>query len=55
MNPSETVIVMASGLSGVAMFCSGLLTGRGLMGVAGLGIYLAVWAYSLYRVSTDYA
>lgn len=50
MNWAEAVIVIAIALAGVLMFCSGYLNVHDLLAVSGIVIYLATWAYALYRV-----
>jgi hypothetical protein len=53
MTWAETVTVMAIGLAGLVIFCSGVLAERAPEGIAGVGLYVTAWAYSLYRVAHD--
>jgi hypothetical protein len=53
MYRAEAAVVMALGLCGLALFCSGVMQQQPLPGLGGLALYLAVWAYSLHRIATD--
>jgi hypothetical protein len=53
MYPAEMIIVMAIALSGLAILFSGLMTQYTPQGIAGIALYGAAWAYSLYRIAYD--